>query len=87
MIEGMKKKWAFLLAFVTGACFLQAQDYFTGKITGKTAEQKIYYDRTQNALGASIHQSVYKVMDESQKTIYTVTVTHDNDKSLFFFAI
>ena len=71
---------ALSLFFLTG--LVKAQDYFSGKLSDeKGSSSAIYYDRTQLIVSASVHQTLYKVVDQDKKSLYTIFLTHDKDKS------
>ena len=75
------KKILFIICFFAGKG-LFAQDYLTGKMTDeKSATHTIYYDRTQLLVSSKVHQTLYKVLDENKKSVYTIFITHDDDKA------
>src|SRR5205814_1779137 len=59
----------------------------SGKMVEGSTRQDIYYDRTEYNISAYVYQSIYKVFDTNKDLMYTLTVTHDQIKSLFFFAV
>lgn len=68
------------LFFLAGPA--QSQDYFTGKLTDeKGSSTGINYDRTQLIVSATVHQTLYKVFDQEKKSLYTIFLTHDKEKS------
>lgn len=83
------KYWlaAIILVAVSGGS-LHAQDYLTGKLVDpKFGPRDILYDRTQYAIGISIYQTVYKVMNTAQTPIYDITLTHDAEKNILYVAL
>jgi hypothetical protein len=77
-----------VLSLLGSHLFIYAQDYFTGRVVDPQGnEQQVFYDRTQYAIGIAVYQSVYKVMDTKSKPLYTITITHDQAKARFYFAV
>jgi hypothetical protein len=67
------------------AVLLNAQDYLAGKLTDSLRhEHKIFYDRSQFAMGLSVYQTVYKVLDANKAQLYTISLTHDAFKSIVY---
>ena len=78
----MKKILLFASLFFAGIHFLPAQDYLTGKMTDNgSTPGTIYYDRTQYLVSSTIHQTQYKVVDADKKSLYTIFITHDQQKA------
>jgi hypothetical protein len=60
---------------------LSAQDYLTGKLSDeKSAEQQIFYDRTQNVVAKTSYQTLYKIFDTKKTLIATVSAIHERAK-------
>jgi hypothetical protein len=84
----MKKSLLFVFTFLVGFCLLHAEEYLNGKlVTSNKVETNILYDRTQWSISSAIFQSVYKVFSTEKKLLYTVTITHDRQKAVLFFAL
>ena len=76
----MKNTILIICLFVSGGVF--AQDYLTGKIANdKAVTSNIYYDRTQLLVSSKVHQTLYKVLDQNKKDLYSIFITHDQEKA------
>jgi len=76
------KNTLLFLCLLTANNWLLAQDYLEGKLTDdKGNTTNIYYDRTQLLVSSKVHQTLYKVLDESKHNLYTIFITHDQDKA------
>jgi len=81
------KQLPFLFALQSLLLTVQAQDFFTGKLTDKQGTKEIFYDRTQNDITGNVFQTVYKITDSQKKPLYTVSLTHDRVKGSFLISI
>ncbi len=82
------KKLTFIF-FIAACCLsLSAQDYLTGKLIGdNSAEQQIFYDRTQNFISKGVYQTLYKVFDKNKSLIYSVSYVHERIKPYILITI
>ncbi len=84
----MKKTLLFVFVVLFTTFSIHAEEYFNGKlIAPDKSETDILYDRTQLSITGGIFQSVYKVLSSERKLLYTVTITHDRQKSVMFFGL
>ncbi len=84
----MKRYFALLFLSPLFILPAYAQEYLSGKmIRADRQEEPIFYDRTQINISAYVFQSVYKVLDKSKTPIYTITLTHDQLKSMLYVAL
>lgn len=84
----MKKTLLFVFVILFATLTIHAEEYFTGKlIAPDKSEKDVLYDRTQLSISGGIFQSVYKVLSSEKKLLYTVTITHDRQKSVMFFGL
>lgn len=82
-----KEKFFFCFLFLLPLQFF-AQDYLKGFYTEpKYGRGAILYDRTQLQIAPQIFQTIYKIFENSNKQVFTITATHDRKKSLVLLSL
>ena len=82
------KKLLLLISLFIACNTMFAQDYFSGKlIDDKSGTSNIFYDRTQLLVSNTVHQTLYKVFDINTKGLYTIFITHDQEKATLSISV
>src|SRR5688572_25091979 len=58
-----------------------AQEYLEGKMERDGQSTVVLYDRTQFAITSKLHRTVYKIVDQEKRPLFTITLAHDKTNS------